>query len=333
MKTLVTVYDSDLKNMIFKHGAIEKLKEFSEVDFVEEGKCYSIDKLARDIKAYDACITGWCSPKFTPEVLAQADNLKFIGHTAGTVVPIVDESIFQKDIVVVNANSTLAKSTAEAAMALIMAGAWNLHGYNTSLKQGNWSRNISETVMGLQNQVIGLIGYGDISKEVIKLLKPFNANILLYSHYCPEEEAAQAGVELCSLEELLKRSRIISLHNTLTPSTIGMIGSRELALVQEGALIVNTARGPIIDEQALLKALKTGRIFAALDVYEKEPLDKEHELLKLPNVLCLPHIGGFSSYWKTRLGITVIEDLERFVKGEELLGRITFEKFKRLTPS
>ncbi len=332
MKTLITVYDSDLKRMVFQHGAIESLKEFSEVDFVEEGKYFSSEDLERVIGDYDACITGWGSAKITEEVLKKAVRLKFVGHTAGTVVPIVEKGIFDRDITVVNANSALAMSTAEAAMAFIMAGAWNLHGYNTGLKNGQWSKNNCETILGVGHQTVGIIGYGDISREVIRLLKPFNVRILLYSHYCPREEAEHLGVELCSLEELLRRSRIISLHNTLTPMSEGMIGKKELALIRDGSLIVNTARGPIVNSDALLDEVRTERLFAALDVYDNEPMDKEHELLKLSNVFCLPHIGGYSNYWKTRLGKTVIDDMERWVKGEELQGQITLDKFKRLTP-
>lgn len=331
MKTLITIADKELKNLIFQHSAIEKLEKISQVDWVEEGKPYSSAELEHDISGYDACISGWGSPKITREVLANASNLKFVGHAAGTVIPYVDNSIFERDIIVVNANSALALSTAEAAVALIMAGAWNLHGFSTRLKQGLWMGS-HESVAGLYKQVIGLIGYGDISKEVIRMLKPFEPRILLYSHYCPQSEADELGVELCSLEYLLKNSGIISLHNTLTSSTIGMIGKKELDMIKDGSLLVNTARGPIVDEKALVECLKTGRIYAALDVYDTEPLPNEHEFLQLQNALCLPHIGAYSNYWKSRLGLMVVEDLERWIKGEPLQGEITADKYKRLTP-
>lgn len=318
--------------MIFNQAAIEKLEAISDVDWIEAGKDYTSDDLACHIADYDACITSWGSCKFTPQVLQRAKKLKFIGHAAGTVVPIVDEAVFSTGITVVNANSALARSTAELALTLMMAGAWEIYGYNLRLKQGQWSKNSSETVLGLYRQTIGLIGYGDISRELIRLLKPFDARILLYSGHCTKAEAEDLGVELCPLEELLKSSRIISLHNTLTPSTRGMLGKKELAMIRDQSLLVNTARGPIIDEKALLQELESGRILAALDVYEQEPLDPNHNLLKLPNVLCAPHIGGFSSYWKTRLGETVIDDLARFIKGQPVQGEITAAKFKRLTP-
>ena len=103
-------------------------------------------------------------------------------------------------------------------------------------------------------------------------------------------------------------------------------------MMRKGALLINTARGPIIDESALVETLKTGKINAIFDVYEMEPLMAGHVLRTLPNVWCFPYIAAYSGYWKKRLGQCVIEDLERMLKGEELLGAITLEKYSRMTP-
>ena len=331
MKTLIAVTDSALKKTIFNTTVIEMLSSISEICWLEEGKTYTSSDLLHYIWDCDACITSWGSPKITEKVVHNAPKLKFIGHAAGTVVPYIDSVLFDNDLVVVNANSALSKSTAEGAMAFIMAGAWQIYQYNMMMKQSQWSDNNRETVLGLNKQVIGLIGYGDISRELIRLLKPFEARILMYSNYCPEEEAKVLGIELCNLDEVLRQSKIISLHNTLTPSTRGMIGEKEM--IQDGALLVNTARAPIINEAALLNALKSKRFFAALDVFWEEPLKPDSNLLSLHNVLCTPHIAGFSSYWKSRLAQTVIEDMKRWMNGEKLEGQITKEKFSRLTPA
>jgi phosphoglycerate dehydrogenase-like enzyme len=133
------------------------------------------------------------------------------------------------------------------------------------------------------------------------------------------------------LEDLLRRSNIVSLHDTLTTSTKGMIGREQLKLLADGALLINTARGPLIDEEALLDELASGRIAAALDVYHTEPLAVDYPLLKLPNVLCLPHIGAYSGYWKSQLGAMVVEDLVRFTSGQPLLREVDEERFLRMT--
>ncbi|WP_181592558.1 hydroxyacid dehydrogenase [Paenibacillus sp. YN15] len=332
MKTLITVTNHDLRQLLFRPETVKRLEAFSEVGWLEEGRAYTEQELASLVREYDACITSWGSPKLGYEVLRHADRLKFIGHAAGSVVSVVNEDVFDTPITVTNANPLLAQSTAEAAVAYMLAGAWKLRSYGESLRAGMWSNNNVETVPGLSYCTVGLIGYGEISRHVIRLLKPFRPKLLLYSRYCSETEAASLGVELCSLDSLLSRSDIISLHNTWTPATEKMIGSEQLRKIRDGALLVNTARGAIIDEQMLISELSTGRFQAVLDVYEREPLPADNPLLHLPNVWCLPHIGGFHSRLKPEMGNFVIEDLKRLLSGAQPKGIITRDVYKRLTP-
>lgn len=332
MKTLIAIANPDLRRMFFRPEVTAELEAFSGVDWVEAGQPFDSAQLASVIAGYDACITSWGSPKFTPEVLSEARRLRFIGHAAGTVIPIVNEDVFDTGITVANANKLLAKTTAESAVALMMGGAWRLLAYAEGLRQGVWSDNSTESVLGLSGRTVGLIGYGEISRQVIGLLQGFKPRLLLYSRNCPREEAEALGVELCGLDELLAESHIVSLHNTWTPRTEGMIGARELALMQDGALFVNTARGAIVREEALVKELQTGRISAALDVYRKEPLPPDHPLLTLPNALCTPHIGGFHGAMKQDLARFVIRDLKALLEGRAPQGTITKEMYGRLTP-
>lgn len=332
MKTLVTIADAGLRGMFWQEPVLSKLLSFSEVDFIPINERFTSDRLANRIGEYDACITSWGSPFFTPEVLARAEKLKFIGHGAGSVASIVSEDVFSASIAVTSANRVLAHSTAECAIGLMFAGAWNFAGYSARLKLGQWSGNNRETVLGVTRRVIGLVGFGEISRQVIRMLQPFSAQILLSSSYCTQKEADALGVELCGLNELFERSDIVSLHNTWTPRTQGMIGEEQLQRLRDGALFVNTARGPIVKETALLEELRKGRILAAFDVYDQEPLPVDHELLTLPNVLCLPHIGGFHGLLKRGLCDFIVDELHRFSTGGELLGRVSLDHYHRLTP-
>lgn len=329
MQTLIAVHNPKLKEMIFSQEALKRLERISEVHWLEE---YGNAGLEEVIADFDACITSWGSPRLTDHVLDKAQRLMFIGHAAGTVVPYVDESVFNREIAVVNANYALSRAAAEGAVAMMAAGAYRLPMYERMLLQGGWADNDSECVPGLFGQKIGLIGYGAISREVIRLLGPYEPDILLYSGYCSREEAESLGIRLCTLEELLAESDIVSLHNTLTSQTRGMLGSREFGMMKEGALFINTARGPIVQEEALIHALEQGKINAILDVYDREPLETDHPFRRLPNVCCFPHVAAYSGYWKKRLGLCVTEDLERLLRGRELRGRITLGQYKRMTP-
>lgn len=332
MRTLVTISNSELRQLFFHDRTLRKLESISEVDFIPMGEPFTSADLADIIDRYDACITSWGSARFTPEVIERAVRLKLIGHAAGSVVAVVNEDIFDTGIAVTCANKPLAVSTAECAVALILAGAWDLHGYNLRFKQGQWSANHRDTVLGVTGRTIGIIGYGEISRHVIRYLQVFQPRILLHSRHCSKDEADRMGVELCSLTDLLQQSDIVSLHNTWTPQTEGMIGREQLAMLKDGALFVNTARGRIVDETALVEEIQTGRIFAALDVYHTEPLPASHALLQLPNVFASPHIGGFHRDYKSRFGEYITEELDRFIRGEDLQGQVTREVYRRLTP-
>lgn len=330
VKTLIAIYQPNLRKLWFSEAVLQKLKQVSEMDWVEEGMPYTSEKLAQDILHYDAIITSWGSPKLTKRMLEVPHRLKFIGHVGGTLVPYLEPEVFEHEITIVNANEALARSTAELAVALMMVGAWELPRFSADLKAGMW-RDQSVTVMGLYKQKVGLIGIGQVAREVIRLLRAFDCDISIYSPYCSEEEARQLGVRKCSLRQVLSENRIVSLHDTLTPKTKGMIGRNELAWMKDGSLLVNTARAEIVQKEPLLDELRSGRIRAALDVHYTEPPPRDDELLNLPNVISVPHIGALSAYWKKSMGELVVEDLCRFARGEPPLRPVTAERFRYMS--
>ena len=144
MKTLIALNNPKLKELLFSDETINHLKHFSEVEWLDD-----YDALADVIDAYDACITSWGSPRFTPKVLNKAENLKFIGHGAGTIVPYIDEQVFQKDITVVNANYVLSRAAAEGTVAMMAAASYRLLDYSQMLKDGGWADNDVENVPGV----------------------------------------------------------------------------------------------------------------------------------------------------------------------------------------
>ena len=183
----------------------------------------------------------------------------------------------------------------------------------------------SATVCPAFDQTIGIVGYGAISRNLIEMLKPFNAKIKLFSKHTTEEQAAAIGVQKASLEEIFSTCRVISLNTAKNPANFHMINDSLLSLMQDGAILVNTARGDLIDEEALAKHLQTGRIRASLDVYEREPPVAEHPFWNIPveNLHMQPHLGGPTMDQRGAAARVVFEDIIRFQKGEPLQNEIT----------
>ncbi|TNY21830.1 D-isomer-specific 2-hydroxyacid dehydrogenase NAD-binding protein [Rhodotorula diobovata] len=179
----------------------------------------------------------------------------------------------------------------EQTWALILALARRVLQEHESVRQGGW---ISGTGTGLAGKTLGLVGVGRLGKEVAKVGRAFGMRVQAWSPHLTAERAQEAGVDFAeSLDALLSTSDIVSLHLILASSTRGLLGARELGLLKPSAFLVNTSRGPLIDEAALVEALQTGKLRGAgLDVYDVEPLPKDHPLRTLPNVVLSPHMGG-----------------------------------------
>ncbi len=182
----------------------------------------------------------------------------------------------------------------------------------------------------LQGQVVGLIGWGHIARHFCRLLQPFDCTLLVHSNHVNETDVATFRLHKASLGEIMGASRVISLHKGLTDQSHAMIGAQELALMQPGAVLVNTARGPLVDEAALIAKLREGRIVAALDVFHQEPLPKKHPFRRLNNVILTPHNAGSTPQCNQRVGDQALEILSNFLEGRPL-RRIEYGHLANMT--
>lgn len=331
-RVLVTIPRS-LYKLVSRIEDEEKLKSFAEVSFNPYDRNLTEEELSKLIADIDGCITSWGSPKFTESVLNNAKKLKIIGHAAGSVKPYVTDEVFKRGIVVVNAASTIAKSVAEFALAMILNCLRGIPKYIEAMNSKNWSFKDEKDFLtyDLRSKTIGILGFGVVARELIKLIKPFEVNILVYDPYVDDEQIASYGARKVELKELLSSSDIVTLHLAYTQETYHMIGEKELKLMKPAAYLINTSRGAIIDEKALTKALKEKWIAgAALDVFEQEPLQSNSELynFNLKNAFLTPHIAGPSDERRRLLFGTVVEDFRRFFSGEKLLNEVRYEKLK-----
>lgn len=332
IRVLVTIPRS-LYGKISRVEDESKLRGFAEVVFNPYDRNLSEDELAELIVGVDGCITSWGSPRFTEKVLEKADRLKIIGHAAGSVKPYVTDEVFRRGIIVVNAASAIGSSVAEFTLAMMLNCLRAIPQHIEAMRMRNWRFKEERSVRtyDLRGKTVGLIGFGFVARELVKLLKPFDARILVYDPYISDDDAERYSVERVDLDRLLSLSDIVSLHAASTPETYHMIDEREFKLMKPNAILINTARGALVDEKALIEALKARRIaWAALDVFEEEPLPGDSPLYDLDNVFLTPHIAGLSDERRSMLFGIVVEDFRRFFSGEKPLNVVEYSRLRFL---
>lgn len=274
-------------------------------------------------------ITGWACPPLTPEVLAGAPRLQAVLHSAGSVKYLVTDAVWKRGLLVSSAADANAGPVVDYTLAVItLAGKRALRagaGYG-----GGWPDFGSRE--GCDGRTVGLIGASRIGRRVATALAASEAGyrILLTDPYVSAAEAAALGAELVDLPQLCSRSSIVSVHAPQLPETRHLLNAEMLALIPDGATVVNTARGSLVDTDALAAHCVSGRLDAVLDVTEPEPLPAGHPLTGLPNVLLTPHLAGAQGTEVLRLGTFAVEEAERFARGEPLRGALTRADLTRL---
>jgi D-3-phosphoglycerate dehydrogenase len=228
----------------------------------------------------------------------------------------VDAAI-EKGIVVCNVPDFITSEVADHAVAMILALARKLHHAIYSTRAGEWDWRKLRPIDNLDGRIAGIIGFGNIGRQVAKRLQVFQMNILAYDPYIPSETIEKLGAKPANLEELLSNSDVVSIHVPLTKETCHLIGKNELAMMKSSAILVNTSRGAVIDQEALIESLVNRKIRAAgLDVLKREPPDPSDPVLKLDNVIVTPHIGWYSEQSALRLQEYAAFEAERILRGQ-----------------
>lgn len=277
------------------------------------GRPMTEEELVEVIADYDALIVR-SATKVTRRVIEAGKKLKVIAR-AGVGVDNIDlEAATMQGVLVVNAPNGNTIAAAEHTMAMMLALARNIPQAVARLKEGVWDKK-SFLGVELRGKTLGIIGLGRIGSEVAKRAQGMEMNVIAYDPYINEEKAARIGVELVTLEELYSRADFITIHIPKTKESYHMIDERAFALMKDGVRIINCARGGIIDEEALYRALVSGKVAgAALDVFENEP-NTESPLLKLPNVIATPHLGASTLEAQINVARDVAEEVLAALRG------------------
>jgi phosphoglycerate dehydrogenase-like enzyme len=288
------------------------------------------DLLART----ELLVTGWGSAPIDARLRAAMPRLKLIAHLGGTVKHLVTPEVMQSGVRVTQAAAANARPVAQFCLAMIL-----LHNKGVA----DWARLYAErrsamrvkadplhARVGNRGKVVGIVGASRVGRCLIDYLKPHGLPVLLHDPYLSEAEARALEVDLVPLDRLLSESDVVSLHQPLLPSTRGSFGARDFALMRDGALFMNTARGAIVDQPAMIEALAGGRLNAVLDVTFPEPLPDDCPLWDMPNVLLTPHVAGSLGTEVFEMTEMVIEEIRRFTRGEPLQHEVTTEIWERV---
>ncbi|MFN7170274.1 MAG: phosphoglycerate dehydrogenase, partial [Candidatus Omnitrophota bacterium] len=280
------------------------------------------EALKEIIKDYDALIVR-SETRVTAKIIENADKLKVIGR-AGVGLDNIDvEAATKKGIIVMNAPEGNTISTAEHTLSLMLALSRNIPQADASLKKGEWER---KKFMGVElyGKVLGIVGLGRIGREVAKRALSFGMKVIAYDPYLAEEKARELGIDLVERDYLFKQSDYITFHVPLTEETKNMVSEKEFRLMKKGVRIINCARGGIIDELALAKAISEGVVEgAALDVFAKEP-PQDSPLLKLDKVIVTPHLGASTEEAQINVSIDIAQQVKDVLLGKGIRNAVNF---------
>lgn len=305
--------------------AIEPLKDKYEVRmWQEEGKVVPRDILLREVKDIHALWTV-IADRVDEELFEAAPNLQVVSNMAVGYNNIDLEAAKKHNVTVTNTPDVLTETTADLAFTLLLATSRRIMEAEKSLRAGEWTSwtPMGYTGMDISGATLGIIGMGRIGEAVARRAKGFDMRVLYHNRTRKEASEQKYGFEYAQLEELLKEADFVVLLVPLTKETNGLIGKRELEIMKSTAVLINVARGGIVDETALYHALKNKQIWAAgLDVFEIEPVPLDNPLLTLPNVTVLPHIGSASI--KTRQAMMALNaaSIAAVLEGKETPNKV-----------
>ncbi|MFF4366910.1 hydroxyacid dehydrogenase [Streptomyces sp. NPDC001594] len=265
----------------------------------------------------EVLFTGWGCPALDAEALRRMPRLRAVVHAAGSVKGHVTDACWERGLLVSSAAAANALPVAEYTLAAILFSNKRVldaaRAYRTA--RGPVDPLVRYPEAGNYGRTVGLVGASRTGRRVLELLRPFDLRVLVHDPYADPAELASLGGEACGLDELLRRSDVVSLHAPELPGTRGLLDASRLALMPDGATLINTARGSLVDTAALTRELVTGRLCAVLDHTEPEVLPAGSPLYDLPNVLLTPHVAGSLGGELDRLAVAAVEELERYAQG------------------
>ncbi|GAB2603026.1 hydroxyacid dehydrogenase [Kribbella endophytica] len=306
---------SELEGELFGPEELTRLEGFGQVS-------RSGERLDADI-----LVTGWGSQPLPAD---PGPRLKLVVHSAGTIRHLIPPQLLDQ-VRVSQASAGMAQSVAELALFMTISRLRDLDQIDrvmtTNLRDHAWHNADFGLGRTLAGTTVGVIGASRVGRAYLKLVVASGAQALLYDPYLDEREAKELGARLVPLELLLSTSAVVALHAPVTDETRLMLDAKNLALIPDRGVLINTARSALVDTEALLQELRSGRISAALDVFDHEPLPADSEWWRLPNVLLTPHLGAQTWHSRRTQGAIVVDEIRRYLAGLELRHEVRADTY------
>jgi phosphoglycerate dehydrogenase-like enzyme len=308
---------------LFPPGLLARLRACVDIDPALVAHDLTEPRVRETLARTEVLITGWGCPRLDAAALDAAPKLRAVLHAAGSVKGFTTPEVWRRGIAVSSAAAANALPVAEYTLAVILLAGKDVFAVRDRLRaQRTFPYGDIVPGVGNHGRRVGVVGASRIGRRLIELLRPYDLAVTLTDPYVDAAEAARLGVPLLPLDELLRTSDVVTLHAPQTAETRHLIGARELALMPDGSVLINTARGALVDHEALIGELRTGRLRAVLDVTDPEPLPADSPLFDLPGAFVTPHLAGSQGNELARLGRTVVEEAERLSSGAGLLHAV-----------
>jgi phosphoglycerate dehydrogenase-like enzyme len=305
-----------LRDRLFTEDALERLRRVATWDDGE------------DRTDVDVLVTSWGAPVLDEDALDGMPSLRAVVHAAGSVKHHVTAAVWERGVVVTSATAANALPVAEFTLAVILLANKGVlevaDHFRRTRRPPEWSTEFAS--IGNVRKRVGLVGASTIGRRVVELLRPFDLEVVVADPYLSQADADALGAGLVDLDTLVATSDVVSLHAPDLPETRHLIDARRLAAMRPGATLVNTARGALVDTEALTEAVVAGRVRAVLDVTDPEPLPPDSPLWDHPAVLLTPHVAGSLGTELTRLGDVAVAEVERLAAGRPPLHPVRPEE-------
>ena len=281
----------------------------------------------------EVLLTCWGAPTIDADVLTAMPRMRAVVHAAGSVKNLITDACWDRGIAVSTCADANALPVAEFTVAMIVLAAKRVFAVRDDMRSPagragqRWDFGRADPATGTYRTVVGLIGASRVGRATARLLQSLDVQVLLADPTITADDATALGAELVELDELMARSRIVSMHAPNIPATRHLVNAQRLALMHDGATLINTSRGALLDHDALLAETRSGRLWAILDVTDPEPLPADSGFYDLPNVVLTPHVAGSIGSEVFRMGAMAVAEIERLAGGQPLRHEVTRAQF------